>query len=101
MIKALEFFGAPIAAHGIRQEDFEVEDTVYQIGLPPRRIDLLTSISGVSFERAQTEAVEAHLGPHAVRFIGRRALIENKKASGRDKDRVDARQLEARMQQGE
>jgi hypothetical protein len=46
VLEALREFGAPLAAHGITRADFEAADNVYQIGLPPRRIDLLTSITG-------------------------------------------------------
>src|SRR5262245_38326306 len=45
--RALVRFGAPVAAHHVKAEDFAKEGTVYQIGLPPRRIDILTTISGV------------------------------------------------------
>jgi hypothetical protein len=54
VLLALEAFGAPIDAHGVTQTDFERPGNVYQIGLPPRRIDLLTAISGVTFESTTT-----------------------------------------------
>jgi hypothetical protein len=44
VFRALAEFGALVAAHGVSQRDFEVEGNVYQLGLPPRRIDILTSI---------------------------------------------------------
>lgn len=93
VFRALANFGAPVAAHGVRQEDFEVEDKVYQLGLPPRRIDILTSISGVTFDEAVADAIEGHLGPVKVRFIGKAAMARNKLASGRPKDLVDAQLL--------
>lgn len=49
VVNALNEFGAPINAHGVAPDDFSTEGTVYQMGLPPRRIDVLTSVSGVSF----------------------------------------------------
>lgn len=52
IVAALVRFGAPLTSAGIDQEDFARPGMVYQIGLPPRRIDLLTEISGVSFEEA-------------------------------------------------
>ena len=61
VFRALTDFGAPVAAHGVTQRDFEVEDKVYQLGLPPRPIDILTSISGVSFDEAAENAIEGHL----------------------------------------
>jgi hypothetical protein len=90
---ALLAFGAPVAAHGVNAEDFEKEGMVYQIGLPPRRIDLLTSISGVNYEEAAAEALPGRIGPCEVLFIGRAALIKNKSATGRAKDIADVEQL--------
>jgi hypothetical protein len=52
LVDALVRFGAPLEAHGVTARDFEREGTVYQLGLTPRRIDLLTSISGVEFDEA-------------------------------------------------
>lgn len=95
VLRALVDFGAPVAAHGVTQRDFEVEEKVYQLGLPPRRIDILTSISGVSFDEAAAEAIEGHLGPVKVRFIGRAAMARNKLASGRAKDLADAELLQS------
>jgi hypothetical protein len=93
VFRALADFGAPVAAHGVTQRDFEVEHQVYQLGLPPRRIDILTSISGVSFDEATADAIEGNLGPVRVRFIGRAAMARNKIASARPKDLVDAELL--------
>jgi hypothetical protein len=95
VFRALADFGAPVAAHGVTQADFEVEDKVYQLGLPPRRIDILTSISGVSFDEAAANAIEGNLGPVKVRFIGKAAMARNKLASGRPKDLVDAELLQS------
>ncbi|MCA9666729.1 MAG: hypothetical protein KC503_14115 [Myxococcales bacterium] len=91
---ALCSFGAPLAAHGLSAEDFAVAGTVYQIGVPPSRIDVLTRISGVSFDEAWTSRVAVTVGELRVPFIGRDALIANKRASGRDKDLIDLRVLE-------
>ncbi len=83
-------FGAPVAAHGVTVKDFEVEDNVYQVGLPPRRIDLLTSISGVAFDEANARRVTVEIDGRTIPFIGREALVRNKRATGREKDRLDA-----------
>lgn len=93
IMQALHTFGAPVAAHGVRQADFETPNTVYQIGLPPRRIDLMTSITGVEFEEAWDSRQMVEISGLAVSFMGRDALIRNKKAAGRDKDLVDLRLL--------
>jgi len=85
----------PLAPFRRGRRRFEVEDKVYQLGLPPRRIDILTSISGVSFDEAAAHAIERNLGPVRVRFIGRAATARNKLASGRPKDLVDAELLQS------
>jgi len=92
--RALLAFGAPVAAHGVSERDFETEDNVYQMGLPPRRIDVMTSVSGVSFDEANVDAIEGKLGNVTVRFIGKAAQARNKRAAGRPKDLADAELLE-------
>jgi hypothetical protein len=93
VFRALVAFGAPVAAHGVTPQDFAVENHVYQMGLPPRRIDVLTSISGVSFDEAATGAIDGQLGPVKIRFIGKAAMARNKVAAGRPKDLADAQLL--------
>ena len=94
VFQALTRFGAPLAAHGTTPRDFASAGTVYQLGLPPRRIDILTAISGVSFEEAVKDSVEGRVGAQVARCIGREAMIRNKRASGRTKDLADAEALE-------
>lgn len=93
VVQALVDFGAAIAAHNIGTQDFTVPGTVYQIGLPPRRIDLLTEISGVPFDEAWSSRLEASVGGMQLAFLGKETLIKNKLAAGRDKDVVDAKAL--------
>jgi hypothetical protein len=93
--RALVRFGAPVAAHGISAEDFARPGTVYQMGLPPRRIDILTAITGVSFDDAAADPIVGRLGPESVPCIGFEALLRNKRATGRTKDMADAEALEA------
>ena len=90
---ALARFGAPLAAMGVSRADFLREDQVVQIGLPPRRIDVLTSISGVRFAEAWTGRVTHEVAGMAVPFLGRASLVANKRASGRAKDRADLEAL--------
>ena len=71
-------------------DDLTAPDKVIQLGHEPNRIDILTSISGVSFEEAVADAKEGQLGTARVRFIGREAMRRNKLAAGRPKDLVDA-----------
>ena len=92
--RALRAFGAPLASAGVEPQDFALPDIVYQIGLPPRRVDILTSISGVSFEEAWESRETADLDGTPVYFLGRQALIANKRATGRLKDLADVETLE-------
>lgn len=89
LLKALRAFGAPLKTHGVTQADFEHEGTVYQMGLPPNRIDLITMIDGVTFEQAWTGRVEAAVDNTVVPFIGFEDLLQNKRAAGRPKDLAD------------
>lgn len=74
-------------------EDFMTAERIVQLGRPPNRIDLLTSISGVEFDDAWSSRVSAELDEQPVSFLGWDALIRNKNASGRDKDRSDVAKL--------
>ena len=93
VMRALARFGAPLPAIGISRADFLREEQVIQIGLPPRRIDVLTSISGVGFGDAWESRVTAEVDGMAVPFLGRDTLVRNKRASGRAKDRADLEAL--------
>ncbi|MDQ3697585.1 MAG: hypothetical protein M3373_06120 [Gemmatimonadota bacterium] len=91
--RALTDFGAPAAELGVRPADLERQDTVIQIGLPPRRIDVLTDVTGLDFAEAWTGRVVHAVGPLAVPFLGRAELVRNKRASGRYKDLGDLEAL--------
>ncbi len=97
--KALETFGAPLSKVSIT--DFCTPDIVYQIGVPPQRIDILTSISGVGFEDAWAERLTVCLEGVSVSVIGLRHLHANKLASGRAKDHQDAMILEEMLKKPE
>ena len=88
VIRALKRFGAPTSY--ISAEDLSEPDIVYQIGLPPRRIDLLTAIDGVEFgpawERRMSVRLDADL---EVSVVSKEDFITNKKAAGRPKDLAD------------
>ncbi len=79
---------------GLSAADFAEVGQVVQLGRPPNRIDLLTGISGVTFEEAFASRLRAKLGEHDVWFIGRDALLKNKRAIGRSKDDADADAIE-------
>jgi hypothetical protein len=90
---ALTRFGAPLASAQLSAAEFARAGIVYQIGLPPRRIDIMTAISGVSFDEAWASRVMADIDGRSVAFIGRDALVKNKEASGRPKDVADVARL--------
>lgn len=89
---ALTVFKAP--RRDLKVEDFCEPDTVYQIGLPPFRIDFLTSISGVDFDKAWANRDSVKFDDCQVVILGREDLLANKRAAGRPKDLVDVAWLE-------
>lgn len=91
--RALVHFGAPVEALGLTAADLSRPGIVYQVGLSPRRVDILTEISGVGFDEAWPARVTETIGSLAVPFLGREALIRNKKASARAKDLADVESL--------
>jgi hypothetical protein len=95
-VAALRKFGAPPEGAGVTAEDFTREGTVYQTGVVPRRIDVLTAMSGVVFEEAFAGRVLRNVDGRDVPFLGREALLKNKRATGRAKDLVDAEALESK-----
>lgn len=91
--RALVEFGAPLASLRVNEDDFSRPDQVVQFGLPPYRIDILTSVSGLDFGEAwQARSQDTLFGVH-VAFLGRDDLIRNKRASGRPKDLRDIEAL--------
>ena len=94
VLAGLRAFGAPIGAHGVTRDDFTRAGTVYQLGLPPRRIDILTSLTGMDFDTAARDAQSTKVGDLAFRVPSKLALIANKRATGRPKDLEDIRRLE-------
>lgn len=91
--RALAAFGAPLESLSISKRDFLQPTQVVQLGLPPYRIDLMTSISGVGFTEAWADRLAGTLFEVPVAFLGREAFIRNKRASGRPKDLEDVRAL--------
>jgi hypothetical protein len=93
---ALAGFG--LAALGLKAADFADSYRVIQLGVPPNRIDLLTYLTGVTFDQAWASRVEAFVGGTRVNFIGREALILNKRLTGRVQDKADLEALGASEQ---
>jgi hypothetical protein len=92
---ALKQFGAPLSK--VTLSDFFTADVVYQMGAPPQRIDILTSISGVEFDEAWPDRFSVQIGGLTIPVIGIRHLYANKLASGRAKDQLDAQILAERL----
>lgn len=93
VIAALKNYGAPL--HDLTEADLIKPNTVFQIGIPPFRIDVLTSIDGVEFSPAWNERFATVFGGEATSVLSLQHLIENKKASGRPQDLADIERLEA------
>jgi predicted nucleotidyltransferase len=89
---ALADFGAPL--HEIDRTTFAEPGIVFQIGVAPRRIDLISGISGVSFDQAYQHRQIVTIDGLSVPILSREDLIRNKRATGRDKDRLDADRLD-------
>ncbi|MBL9037803.1 MAG: hypothetical protein JNG84_04735 [Archangium sp.] len=98
VFRALSRFGAPLSSASVRPVDFATPGVVYQMGVPPRRIDVLTQASGVSFDEVWATRIIHDVDGRAVPFIGRDALLRNKMAAARPKDLADAKALEALAQ---
>ncbi len=79
---------------GIKREDFLEPEQVIQLGRPPNRIDLLTSLSGVSWEEAWADRQPISFAGTSCWTLGRKTLIANKRASGRPQDLADVARLE-------
>jgi hypothetical protein len=87
VMRALAAFGAPLAEIG--EADFATPGIVYQIGVAPARVDLLTELTGLTFDEAWATRVLRPFGDVTVNFIGRDAFLRNKRATGRLKDLSD------------
>lgn len=87
--RALVDFGAPLEAHGVKPGYFSKAGRVYQMGLPPKRIDLITSLSGVDSDEAFETAVLLRVGDRLRPVLSLKTLLKNKKATGRPKDQLD------------
>ncbi len=93
LFRALHEFGAPLEAHNVQFTDFMEVGFVYQIGLPPLRIDILNQISGVEFEDAWKSREWVTVSGLTLPVISRDLLIKNKLATGRAKDLLDVNAL--------
>jgi hypothetical protein len=92
---ALAAFGAPLETLGITRADFQRPAIVTQFGLPPLRIDVMTSVSGLTFDDAWRTHIVGSIEGVRVPILDRASFIRNKRASGRTKDLADLELLRA------
>lgn len=85
----------------ISEADFQKEDSVVQIGVAPRRIDLVTGVSGLTFDEARHGAIVRDINGVRVPILSAQDLIRNKLASGRPKDIADAELLQKHLRSGD
>jgi len=95
VLQALRAFGAPL--FGLSIEDLVNEQTVFQIGVAPIRIDILSGIDGVAFEDAWARRVSATLGSSTAPVLSLADLATNKRAAGRPKDLADLAWIELEL----
>jgi len=93
VLRALRKFGASL--HGLTIDDLQKDDTIFQIGVPPRRIDIITGASGLQFEDALSRSSKVEIEGIQVHIPSLDDLIRNKRASGRTRDLADAEALES------
>ena len=93
---ALQRFGAPL--DNLTVVDLQKDDTIFQIGVAPRRIDIITGASGLEFEKAFAHAIQVNIEGLQVYIPSIDDLIRNKRATGRTKDLADVEAL-ARISQ--
>jgi hypothetical protein len=93
VLQALRAFRAPL--HDLTEDDLSRPGTVFQIGVVPNRIDILTEISGVTFDEAWPRRETFVIEEQRLPFLSRLDLARNKRAAGRPKDLADLAALES------
>lgn len=92
VLKALKAFGAPL--YNLTKEDLEKDGTIFQIGVAPRRIDIITALTGLKFEDTYRNSILVNIDGIEIHVPSIDDLIINKRATGRTKDLADAEALE-------
>ena len=92
ILSVLDEFG--FGSLNFSESDFTSPDNIVQLGVPPVRIDIMTSLTGVSWEKAEAGKMRGSCGETIVSFISKKDLIANKKALGRSKDLADIEALD-------
>jgi hypothetical protein len=89
--RSLSQFGAPLS--DITKTTFCEEGIIFQIGVAPRRIDIITKIDGVVFKKAYPDKQEVEIEDIKIPFLSKEDLIRNKESTGREKDKLDVKYL--------
>ena len=92
VLRALDRFGAPL--HGLTTADLQKDDTIFQIGVAPRRIDIITGASGLDFDETFAHSSVIDIEGLGIHIPSLDDLIRNKKACGRTKGLADVEALE-------
>ncbi len=93
ILKALDDFG--FSELGITKDDLTAEDNIIQLGYPPLRIDILTSIDGLNFQEAWGNRIIEHIDDLSLNIICLNDLLKNKRSTNRKKDEADVEELES------
>lgn len=93
VMRAVRRFGAPI--HNLTKEDLQRDGTIFQIGVAPRRIDIITSASGLQFKETFARSITVDIDGVKVNIPSIDDLIQNKRSTGRTKDLADVEALES------
>lgn len=91
ILSALKEFG--FGSLGLKPEDFSRPEYVVQLGVPPVRVDLITSLTGVTWDEADSGKTQGFYGDVPVNYLGRAQFVANKRATGRKKDQADLEAL--------
>jgi len=95
VIRSLARFRVPLS--DVNQEDFTEEGIIFQIGVAPRRIDIITIIDGVEFQSAYAKKLLVSVEGLSIPVLSVEDLIKNKESTGREKDALDAKMLKKRL----
>lgn len=98
--RALAAFGAPLGTFEVTEADFATYEGVLEIGIPPRRIDILNRAEGIRFDEAVESGDAFEIEDRRIPVIGLKALLRNKRAAGREQDLADVEALEAASRSG-
>jgi hypothetical protein len=95
--KSLKKFGAPLSE--INEKTFNDKNIIFQIGVAPRRVDIITTIAGVDFSKAYADKRIIKVEKISIPFISLKDLIKNKQSTGREKDKLDVQYLKGKIKE--